>query len=184
VDHATSADDRSTLAALGHQPRPQAQVSSLRQPGRSDRTRRLRTDDAPDIQRSHAAARLGGEQPGLHRDGRALLDELVTAGIHLHPVTTRSAQSAGACGYGADGTARRSTTEHQRGARHHPSDGSAAGSDQGQLAGRPGRVQARGRVLSDQQQDKRSRCAQQRRSEAGGHPLRKSATRSEPQRAR
>ncbi len=61
-----------TVAALGDPARPAAQVPSIRQPGRVLLgAGRLRTDDAPDLQRSHAAASLSGEQPGLLRDGRS-----------------------------------------------------------------------------------------------------------------
>ena len=114
-----------TVAALGDPARPAAQVPSIRQPGRPSRAGLLRTDDAPDLQRPHAAARLGGEQPGLLRDGRPLLDECAAAGIHLHPVTARSAQFPVPGRYGADGAARSAAAERHRGARNHPPDGTA-----------------------------------------------------------
>ena len=55
--------------------------------------------------------------------------------------------------------------------------GATAGSDQGQLPGRTGRFEARDCLLTDQQQDKRSRCAQQRRYESWLTPSAAFATR-------
>ena len=120
VGHASGAPDQSALAALGGPARPAAQIPSVRQPGRPDRAGLMRLDDATDLQRPHATARIGREQPGLLRDGRTLLDKCAAAGIHLHPVPARSTQSQVPGRYGADGAACGAAAEHHHGARHHP----------------------------------------------------------------
>ena len=124
---------RPTVAALGDSHRPAAQGTSGDQPDNTDRTRGLRTVHAPDIQRPHAVARVSGEQPGIFRDGGALLDEHPAAGVHLHPLAARPEDAPGAGRHGTDGTARGPAAQHRGGARCHTPDGPAARPDESQL---------------------------------------------------
>ena len=136
VGRTAAAAHRPTVAALGDSHRPAAQGTFGDQPDSTDRTRGLCTVHAPDIQRPHAVAGVSGEQPGIFRDGGALLDEHPAAGVHLHPLAARPEDAPGAGRHGTDGTACGPAARHRGGARCHTPDGPAARPDQGQLSSR------------------------------------------------
>ena len=147
--------------------RPKAHLLvSLRCP---DRARRLRTDDAPDLQRPHAVARLSGEQPGLLRDGGALLDECAAAGVHLHPITARSENSQALADMEqmAQRVAQLPTSPR---CAESPARRDSHWIRPRSATRRARSVRSSRSVVTDQQQDKRSRCAQRWRPAAGRQP--------------